>query len=96
MKGSLQVCVIIFHFFFLVLSVDIHVFSGGAMPIKVESVRIIETCRNYKTVFAALYCLDTIVSDGAYNEDNDNIVIPIKLIKQLLNLKESQSCFKNG
>lgn len=57
-------------------------------PIKVKSVRIIETCRNYQIIFEALWFLDTIISDGGFEED---AVLPLKLIKKLLDINKSQS-----
>ena len=62
---------------------------GGAFPIKVQSVHVIETRRTYETVFSALHCLDTMISDGAFY--NNAIKIPMQLIKQLLGIKESLS-----
>lgn len=62
------------------------------MPIKVKSVRIIQTCRNYETVFAALYCLDLMISDGVIYDETDGAV-PLKLIKKLLGVANSSSSF---
>ena len=58
---------------------------------KVESVRIIETCRNYQTVFDALHCLDNMVSGGNLNHRDKNI--PMKLIKTLVDINQSLVSF---
>lgn len=52
-----------------------------------KSVRIIDTCRNYQDTLSALYCLDLMISDGCFYDQNANI--PLKLIKQLLAVAES-------
>ena len=53
--------------------------------------RIIETCHNYQTVFAALHCLDSIISDGHFVDDTEEI--PLKLMKELVGMNESSLSF---
>ena len=65
---------------------DERVFTGAFMPIKVVSVRIIGTRRNYESIFKSLFLLDAIVSDGEFNhwaKANDE---DIKLIRKLCDL----------
>ena len=56
-----------------------------------KSVRIIQTSRNYEKTFAALYYLDLMISDGAVSDKT--IIIPLKLIKQLLGIIKSSAAF---
>lgn len=53
----------------------------------VKSVRIIETCRNYERVFAALFCLDKFVSDRYFYSRKEDV--PLRLIKKLIGVDAS-------
>ena len=69
------------------------VFVGGSVPITVKSVTIVDTNKNYKTAFYALYIFDSMVSDGAIRKD---IRIPPKVVDKIfrfINFKQlSSSC----
>ena len=48
---------------------DERIFAGGMVPIRVETVKIIETRQSFDKVFEALFLLDSIVNNGEFNED---------------------------
>lgn len=56
-------------------------YTGGAFPIKLESVKIVQTSRSYHKVLEALWLLYSTISDCMFDEHDTIAKIPDKTIK---------------
>lgn len=68
------------------------VFAGGMVTIRVEAVRTVETNKVYKTVFDALYIIDSMVSDGRVNINDFKINSKVMdVMNKFINFQQASS-----